>query len=52
MVEHVGLVVAQVADWILTEVGVVEGQDFQVGEAVEVQDFFETADLVACDVQI
>ena len=52
MIEHVGLVIAQIADWIFSEVRVIEGKDLEVGESIEVEDFFEAADLVACDVQI
>lgn len=52
VVEDVGLVVAEVADGVFSEVGVVEGEDLQVGQPVEVEHFFEAADFVAADVEV
>lgn len=52
MVQHIGLVVAQVADRVLPEVRVIERKHLQVGETIQVQHFFKTADLIATDVQV
>ena len=52
MIEDVGLVIAQVADGILSEVGIVEGQHFQIGQTVEVEHLLEAADFVATDVEV
>ena len=52
MVEHVGLVVGEGADGVLAEVRVVERELFEIGQAVEVEDFFEGADLVAGEVEV
>ena len=52
MIENVGLVVAQVADGILSEMGIVEGQHFQIRQAVEVEHLLEATNFVATDVEV
>ena len=52
MVQHVSLIVAEVADRIFSEMRVIEREDLQVGESVEIEYLFEAADLVATDVQV
>ena len=52
MIEDVGLIIAQVADGILSEVGIIEGQHFQVRQTVEVEDLLEAANFVATDIEV
>ena len=51
VVQHVGLVIAKVADRVLTVVRVLKGADTQGWETVEVEDFFEVAYFVVRNVQ-
>ena len=52
MIEDVGLIIAQVADGILSEVGIIERQNFQVRQAVEVEDLFKAANFVTTDIEV
>lgn len=52
MIQHVCLIVAEIADGILAEMRVVEGQNFEVRQAVKVEHFFEATDFVAADVEV
>jgi hypothetical protein len=52
VIQNIGLVVAEVTDGIFAEVRIVEGEDFQVGEPVQIEYLLETADLITCNVQV
>lgn len=52
VVQHIRLVIAEVADRIFPEVWVIEGEHFEVGQPVQVQNFFEGADFVTADVEV
>jgi hypothetical protein len=41
VVEYVGLVVAEVADGVVSEVGIGEVECFEVGQSVKIKDFLE-----------
>lgn len=52
MIKHVGLVVAEVADGVLSEMRIVEGQYFQVRKPIQIEDFLEGANSVSAYVQV
>ena len=52
VIEHVGLVIAQVADGVLTIVWVLEGANAQIWEAVQVEHLLEVAYLIVGDVEL
>ncbi len=50
MIQHICLIVAQVANRILTIMRVLEGTNSELREAIEVQDLLEVTNLVVTDV--
>ena len=46
------MVIAEIADRVLSEVRIVERQHFQVGQSVQVQHFFKAANLIARNVEV
>jgi len=52
MVKNIGLVIAKIANWILSEMWVIKRQNFQIREPIKVENFFETANLIPADVEI
>jgi hypothetical protein len=46
MVQHIGLVVAQVTNGVFSVMRVLEGADPKVREAIQIKDFLEIAYLV------
>ena len=52
MEKHVGLVVAEATNWILTVVGVRERADDQVRQSIQVEHFFEVPDPVSRQIEL
>jgi hypothetical protein len=46
------LIIAKIADGILSKMGIIETKNFKIWQSVEVQCFFEGTNLVASDVKI
>jgi hypothetical protein len=52
MIQDIGLIVAQIADGVFSEMWVIEGEDLQIGKSVEVEYFFEATNLIAADIEV
>ena len=46
------LVIAEIADWIFPEMGIVEGEHLEFLQPVEIKRFLKRADFVAGNVQV
>jgi hypothetical protein len=52
MIEHISLIIAQIADRILTKMRVIKGKYLQIWQSIQIEYLFETANFVSTDVQV
>lgn len=52
MIKNVGLIVAKIADGVLSKMRVIEGEHFQIGKPVEIEHFFEAANFISADIEV
>jgi hypothetical protein len=52
VIEHICLIVAEVANRVLSEVRVIERENLEVRQSVQIAHLFETANFIATNIQI